>query len=274
MNTSESNINLEIISEEYFFQHWESKLTKPSVSAEAVMDFFRPFIETIPKTVLGEYYWQIFYNSQPSPKIILVGGSVEKLTPFSVSSLQSTYYVDFFKIFHPDDLKMTLTFVSKAYEMLFTMDATSRNNTNVCIYTRVLNQEGKYQWNSLQYPALYFDEKENFLFGMALYTNVNHLMKPDAEPMMTILDSSHRNYQLFTCLKAENMVGEPKIYPKLTKREREIISLLSQGKASKQIAYILGVQKTTVDNHRQRLLKKFSVSSSTELIFKVMSLDE
>lgn len=267
------NIGLEVISEEHFFHYWASKRTHFEIDAATVMAFFKPFIDTIPKTVLGEYYWQIFDNSQPFPKVITVGGSVEKLTPFSATQLLNIDYQAFFEIFHPDDIKLTFTFVSKAYEMLFDMNAAARNNTNICIYTRIKNQEGVYQWNSLQYPALYFDENNNFLFGMALYTNVHHLMKPDAEPIMTVLDSTNRNNQLFTCLKEGNMIATSKVYPKVTKREREIISLLSQGKASKQIAHILGLQKNTVDNHRQRLLKKFGVSSSTELIFKTLSLD-
>ena len=45
-----------------------------------------------------------------------------------------------------------------------------------------------------------------------------------------------------------------------------------QGKASKQIADILGITKNTVDNHRQRLLKKFGVHSSAELVIKAMNL--
>lgn len=268
-----SNIDLEVISEKHFFDYWESKRTNIAVDASSVMEFFKPFIDTIPKTVLGEYYWQIFDNSQPSPKVVSIGGSAESLTPFKTKELLNIDYQEFFKIFHPDDLKLTLTFVSRAYELLFEMSPAARSNINICVYTRVTNSKGIYQWNSLQYPALYFDKQGNFLFGMALYTNVHHLMKADAKPIMTILDSTDRNYQLFSCIKADEIAQKSMPYPTMSKREREIISLLSQGKASKQIANILGIQKSTVDNHRQRLLKKFNVSSSTELVFKTMLPD-
>jgi DNA-binding CsgD family transcriptional regulator len=273
MKSTASNTNLEVISGEHFFQYWESKWIPFSVAKQAMIEFFKPFISTIPKTVLGEYYWQIFDNSQPFPKVIAVGGSIEKLTPLSAQELLNINYQTFFEIFHPNDLKTSFTFISKAYEILFEMNEQARKDTNICVYTRILNNSGDYQWNSLQYPALYFDENNNLLFGMALYTNVHHLMKPDAEPMMTILNSSHSNYQTFTCLNSENLQGEVKIYPKMSEREGEIVALMSQGKASKQIAHILGIEKTTVDNHRQRLLKKFKVSSSAELIFKAMVLD-
>jgi RNA polymerase sigma factor (sigma-70 family) len=60
--------------------------------------------------------------------------------------------------------------------------------------------------------------------------------------------------------------------PKITNREREIVTLLSQGKSSKQISDILNISKNTVDNHRQNLLKKFEVTSSAELVIKAAML--
>lgn len=269
MNTNETK--LRPISEEWFFEYWESKRTNIILEEEVLIDFFKPYVETIPRIALGEFYWQIFDNAQPLPKIIMVGGAVESLTPIGIDNFLTLSYSEFFSFFHPEDFSQTMTFISKAYERLFEMDAQKRKNFNFTIYMRILNHENQYQWNSLQYPALYFDENGNFLYGMALYTNVNHLMKPDGQPMMTILDSTNKANQIFTCYKPDNMLGEKKSYPTLTKREKDIIVLLSQGNASKQISYILGIKKNTVDNHRQRLLKKFGVSSSAELVIKAIT---
>ncbi len=95
-------------------------------------------------------------------------------------------------------------------------------------------------------------------------------MKPDAEPMMTILDTTNNTHQVFMCYSPLNELGVQKTAPIVSKREKEIIALLSQGKASKQISDILGITKNTVDNHRQRLLKKFDVTSSAELVMKAL----
>ncbi|MFN3848270.1 MAG: LuxR C-terminal-related transcriptional regulator [Spirosomataceae bacterium] len=268
-----TDIKLQTISEERFYEYWESKRTNIEIEQAEIFDFFRPFVETIPKVALGEYYWQIFDNATPLPKVIMVGGAVESLTPVDAETFLQLNYLEFFSFFQQDDLRQLMTFISKAYEMLFSMDNETRKNFNFSIYTRIKNRDGEYQWNSLQYPALYFDNDGNFLYGMALYTNVHHLMKPDTQPMMTILDSTSKNNQVFTCYKPDNMLGERRYYPRLTKREREIIVLLSQGKASKQISDILGISKNTVDNHRQRLLKKFQVSSSAELVIKAISAE-
>jgi DNA-binding CsgD family transcriptional regulator len=258
----------EAITPNDFYEYWDINKTNSNKKTSEIINFFKPYVDTIPKLALGEYYWQIFNNAQPVPKVLLVGGDVEKLTPTTADGLMRTNFKEFFTFFHPDDLQQALTYVAKIFEMLFALTPEKRENYNFTIYTRIRNGEGQYLWNSLQYPALYFDENDKYLFGLALYTNVHHLMKPDAVPMLTILDSSQKTQQIFTCYSPNNQVGMVKKYPNISKREREVIALLSQGKASKQISDILGISKNTVDNHRQRLLKKFGVTSSAELVIK------
>lgn len=52
----------------------------------------------------------------------------------------------------------------------------------------------------------------------------------------------------------------------LTKREKEILNLIKEGKLSKQIASILGISVHTVNRHRQNILEKLSVGNSVEAI--------
>ncbi len=52
----------------------------------------------------------------------------------------------------------------------------------------------------------------------------------------------------------------------LTKRESEILELISDGKTSQEISQILKIAKTTVDKHRQNMLKKNNVSNITSLM--------
>jgi DNA-binding CsgD family transcriptional regulator len=267
---TKENYQLHPISEKQFFDNWKTKLAVDVKGNHAIANYFKPYIETIPRLALGEYYWQIFNNAEPFPKILMVEGAVEKLTSFDAQGLINASIEEFFSCFHPEDLKQTMTFVTKIFQILFDTDKGKRKNNNITVYTRVRNGEGNYIWNSLQYPALYFDENGNFLYGMALYTNVHHLMKRDAEPMMTVLDTTSKTHQIFSCYSPLHQLGVQKTYPKVTKREKEIIALLSQGKASKQISDVLGITKNTVDNHRQRLLKKFDVTSSAELVVKAL----
>ena len=52
----------------------------------------------------------------------------------------------------------------------------------------------------------------------------------------------------------------------LTPREREIMELLVTGKASKQIAFDLGVSRKTIDIHRQHIMMKLRVNSVVDLV--------
>lgn len=56
----------------------------------------------------------------------------------------------------------------------------------------------------------------------------------------------------------------------LTAREREIAQFLVNGKSSKQIAIELGIGFRTIESHRARLMRKFNVSSSSELIARLI----
>ena len=56
----------------------------------------------------------------------------------------------------------------------------------------------------------------------------------------------------------------------LTPREREIAALLVEGKTSKVIARETDLSPRTVEMHRARLMRKFSASTSSELVHKLV----
>jgi two-component system response regulator NreC len=55
-------------------------------------------------------------------------------------------------------------------------------------------------------------------------------------------------------------------YELLTDREREILQLLAEGKANKDVANLLNISLTTVETHRGHILQKLSLHSTAELI--------
>ena len=52
----------------------------------------------------------------------------------------------------------------------------------------------------------------------------------------------------------------------LSKREKEILSLIANGKTSKEISETLFIAKTTVDTHRKNMIRKLEFSSGNELV--------
>jgi two-component system response regulator NreC len=58
---------------------------------------------------------------------------------------------------------------------------------------------------------------------------------------------------------------ETTVFRVLTAREREVLQLLAEGKATKQIASALNVSVKTVETHRQQIMEKLDLHSVAEL---------
>ena len=60
----------------------------------------------------------------------------------------------------------------------------------------------------------------------------------------------------------------------LTRREREVMGLVVEGKANKNIARDLGISQQTVEIHRARVMEKMEVRSVPRLVQLVMMAGE
>jgi FixJ family two-component response regulator len=58
---------------------------------------------------------------------------------------------------------------------------------------------------------------------------------------------------------------------RLTVREREVAQLVAQGYSSKELARALSLSKSTVDNHRARILEKLQLANAVQ-VTRVLSL--
>lgn len=55
-------------------------------------------------------------------------------------------------------------------------------------------------------------------------------------------------------------------YDLLTEREKEVLQLLAEGKANKEVANMLNLSISTVETHRTRLMQKLNLHSSAEIV--------
>lgn len=62
-------------------------------------------------------------------------------------------------------------------------------------------------------------------------------------------------------------------YESLTPREREVLALVTQGKANKVMAGDLGVSQRTVEIHRARVMEKMGANSLAQLVRMMMNLE-
>jgi two-component system, NarL family, response regulator NreC len=55
-------------------------------------------------------------------------------------------------------------------------------------------------------------------------------------------------------------------YDLLTDREKEVLQLLAEGRANKEVATLLGVGVSTVETHRMNLMQKLNLHSTAEIV--------
>ncbi|MGN6388980.1 MAG: LuxR C-terminal-related transcriptional regulator [Burkholderiaceae bacterium] len=68
----------------------------------------------------------------------------------------------------------------------------------------------------------------------------------------------------------EDLSARRSVSAELTPREREIASLLVEGKTSKQIARQIALSPRTVEMHRSRLMRKFNATTAGELLNRLL----
>ena len=80
-----------------------------------------------------------------------------------------------------------------------------------------------------------------------------------------VVDDYLRRLPLGAGGQAAAPAAERSAYAALTPREREVLQLMAEGKATKQIAMILHVSIKTVETHRRQLMEKLNLHSVAEL---------
>jgi len=59
-------------------------------------------------------------------------------------------------------------------------------------------------------------------------------------------------------------------YDLLTERERQVLQLLAEGRANKEVAQVLNLAVSTVDSHRANLMQKLNLHSTAEIVLYAM----
>jgi DNA-binding NarL/FixJ family response regulator len=67
-------------------------------------------------------------------------------------------------------------------------------------------------------------------------------------------------------IMAKPTIDDFKPVPVLTKREKEILKMIADGKTSNTIAEILHLSPLTIETHRRNLMQKFEVNNAAEMI--------
>ncbi|MCP4124265.1 MAG: PAS domain-containing protein [Bacteroidetes bacterium] len=113
---------------------------------------------------------------------------------------------------------------------------------------RVRIKSGDWRWTHSASKALNFTKKGKPVYVLSIVHDVEEII-------------GGSNYHALKGFKETNQ----KLFNSLTKREMEIIRLISMERTSEEIADELSIKTVTVDTHRKNMIRKLGVHSSLGL---------
>jgi DNA-binding CsgD family transcriptional regulator len=168
-------------------------------------------------------------------------------------------------ILHPDDRSWFLAFGDSVLDFFSKLSIEKLMNYKVRYDIRFRKLNGDFVRMLYQGLLLEHDENGRFLRTLSVLTDITFL-KQEGTPALSFIgmngEPSYHNVAL------NNIYIESK--EELTRREKEVLKLLIDGKLSKEISYILNISKQTVDTHRKNMLHKKNLNNSGELIGKAI----
>ena len=164
---------------------------------------------------------------------------------------------------HPEDLVDKRMLELRFFEFLMGQPTAEQRHYYSCCRIRIKDREGDYIYINNQTHMLSHSADGNMRLFTCLYE-----ISPDQEPIRGINPRIVNN--------ATGEVRQLSLYEErytiLSKREKEILQLISKGALSKEIADRLHISIHTVNTHRQNILQKLSVDNSMEAVQTAMAM--
>ena len=172
------------------------------------------------------------------------------------------------ELIHPDDLsfvRQAETAIRDYYKQNISRKNIGNYKAGYCVRLKTL--AGNYQLFQHQSVVLSVDDFGNCVQAFNILTNISNI-SPSNNYKVTLLDLRGNNSYVELDIFAQKQVIA--LMPLFTKREIEIIRLMSHGLKSPEIAKRLFISLHTVKNHRKNILHKSQIHSSSELIARCL----
>ena len=120
-------------------------------------------------------------------------------------------------------------------------------------------------------------DEGNYIAKCAKMGAYGYLLKnTDQEELLKAVRTVRKGKKYFNQNISEKMINFMSEHPvsnaMLSKKEHEVLELISKGLTTKEIAVKLYVSSRTIESHRANILKKLNVKNTAELIKKAVTL--
>jgi DNA-binding CsgD family transcriptional regulator len=189
-------------------------------------------------------------------KHIFLSSRFETIFGFDISKAHEEGNEYFDKKIHPEDFLNAMKIASYFLKLGFTLSNEEKKDYKLINDYRIKNAEGKYIRVIEQFQALELDKHGNVWLALCVMD-----LSPNQDISLPLQNKviNFKKGELYHFPETNKEAN-------LSKREKEILSLISDGFISKEIADNLFLSVHTVNTHRQKILEKLNVSNSHEAI--------
>ncbi len=203
----------------------------------------------------GRYYYMIFNVSRM--ELEFISPEIKNVLGYEPDKIDAFFFLD---QIHPDDKPYFLNFENKLTEFLKILPLEKRGSYKFQHDYRIKTKNNDYVRLLHQIVPIEFDES-SYYRSLVLHTDITHIKK-DGIPCFSIIgfdeEPSYYNIQV-----TENL---SKSFDLFTKREKEILKCIIEGKNSRTISEELFISLHTVNTHRKTILRKSECKTPIDLI--------
>ncbi len=206
---------------------------------------------------VGDYYYYVF-NLQRA-EFDMVSPEVEQVLGYPASTMNIPTFLNGI---HPEDAPWFLNFENKVMQFFTSLRADQILKYKVRYDYRVRKANGEYIRILQQVITMQYDETDlKLLRTFGVHTDITYLKK-DGRPVLSFIglegEPSYIDVDVDKVFTASR--------PVISKREKEILILLIEGKNTQAIADALFISPRTVETHRKNMIRKTNASSTPELV--------
>ncbi len=211
--------------------------------------------------ILGDSFY--FILNHPSFELEFVSNEVENILGYAPSELNTQFLSE---QLHPEDHSWFLTFGSNIAVFFAQLPFDKLMKYKLRHDLRYRKKNGDYARLLCQAVVIEHDEVGRLLRSLDVFSDITYLKK-EGRPVLSFIGMD--NEPSFVDVGSKNIFIETN--DGFTTREKDVLKLLIEGKASKEIGAILYISKQTVDTHRKNMLHKKSLANTTELVGKAIT---
>lgn len=235
---------------------WLGNESSPSL-LKFELDLYKKFWNFF---LIGDSYY--FIINHHTLTVEFVSKEMEILMGYSTSEFDIPFMND--KI-HPDDRSWFLSVGSGIINFFSQLPVEKFMKYKMRYDIRFRKKNGEYARILYQGVLLEHDEQGKFLRTLSVHTDITYLKK-EGKPILSFIGMEGE--PSFIDVGSQTIFIEDK--NELTAREKQVLTLLIEGKLSKEISSILNISKQTVDTHRKNMLHKKNLKTTGELVGKAI----